>query len=128
MWVENKFFPKFWRLLYVQLDHVILSCGFKVCCVWWLFQTSLQCFATAMPSGCSLLASAVPTTARTFRRGSLARSHRTSTRVTCGTPLVMVPVLSNITAPICRSNREESPVLTDYPVNPKRISEHFCLS
>lgn len=50
--------------------------------VCWFPQTSLQCLATAVPSGCSLLASAVPTTARTFRRGSFARSHSTSTRVT----------------------------------------------
>ncbi len=104
-----------------RLHHMKLYWSFKVSCVCWFFQTFLQCLATAVPSGCSLLASAVPTIARTFRRGSLARSHRTSTLVTCGTPLVMVPVLSNITAPTCRNSREESQITTDHPVNPERI-------
>lgn len=62
--------------------------------------TCLQCLATARPSGCSLLASAVPTKARIFLRGIRAVSHNTRTRVTRGTPAVMVPVLSNITARI----------------------------
>lgn len=62
--------------------------------------TSWQCLATAKPSGCSLLASAVPTRARIFLRGIRAISHSTSTRVTRGTPFVMVPVLSNITTRI----------------------------
>lgn len=64
--------------------------------------TSLQCLVTATPSGCSLLASAVPTTARICLRGMRAVSHSTRTRVTCGTPLVIVPVLSNITTLIWR--------------------------
>lgn len=67
--------------------------------------TSLQYLVTATPRGCSLLASAVPTTARTFLRGSVATSTSRRTRMTLGTPWVMVPVLSNITVFICQNNR-----------------------
>lgn len=64
--------------------------------------TSLQYLVTATPKGCSLLASAVPTTARTFFRESTAVSPSRSTLITLGTPQVMVPVLSNITVLICK--------------------------
>lgn len=65
-------------------------------------RTSLQYLVTATAKGCSLLASAVPTTARTFLRGSVAVSMSKRTRMTLGTPWVMVPVLSNITVLICQ--------------------------
>ena len=71
--------------------------------------TSLQCLVTATPRGCSLLASAVPTTASTFRRGSVATSTSRRTLETLGTPWVMVPVLSNITVFIC----QKQPHLSD---------------
>ena len=71
--------------------------------------TSLQYLVTARPRGCSLLASAVPTTASTFRRGSVATSTSRSTRETLGTPWVIVPVLSNITVFIC----QKQPHLSD---------------
>lgn len=64
--------------------------------------TSLQYLVTATPKGCSLLASAVPTTASTFFRESTAVSPSKSTLMTFGTPQVMVPVLSNITVLICK--------------------------
>lgn len=66
--------------------------------------TSLQYLVTATPKGCSLLASAVPTTARTFLRDSVAVSTSNRNRMTLGTPWVMVPVLSNITVFICKNN------------------------
>ena len=71
--------------------------------------TSLQYLVTARPRGCSLLASAVPTTASTFRRGSVATSTSRRTRETLGTPWVIVPVLSNITVFIC----QKQPHLSD---------------
>lgn len=66
--------------------------------------TSLQYLVTATPKGCSLLASAVPTTASTFLRDSVAVSTSNRNRMTLGTPWVMVPVLSNITVFICKNN------------------------
>lgn len=70
--------------------------------------TCRQWVAMATPSGCSLLASADPTSTRIFLRGKRATSHSTRTRVTLGTPWVMVPVLSNITTWICRSKKTPS--------------------
>lgn len=64
-----------------------------------VFSTCLQWRAMASPNGCSLQASAEPTRARILLRGAFA-PHSTSTRVTWGTPLVKVPVLSKSTAPI----------------------------
>lgn len=71
--------------------------------------TSLQYLVTAIPKGCSLLASAVPTTASTFFRGSTAVSPIKSTLMTLGTPQVMVPVLSNITVLICKKKTQLLP-------------------
>lgn len=72
--------------------------------------TSLQYLVTATPKGCSLQASAVPTTARSFLSGSVAGSTSSRTRMTLGAPWVMVPVLSNITVFICQDKHR--PVAT----------------
>lgn len=88
----------------VECTHVLFGREATQAAGWRAFEkplTSLQYLATAVPSGCSLQTSAVPTSARIFLRGMRAISHNTSTRVTFGTPFVIVPVLSNITTSIC---------------------------
>lgn len=59
--------------------------------------TCLQYLVIAAPRGCSLLFSAVPTTARSRERGILLPSTTILTWTTSGEPYVIVPVLSNTT-------------------------------